>query len=101
MTYGQVNPFGLVYDEYGYIYSTDSHSSPLYQLIRGGDYPHFAKPEIMAFGPDMKPLEDEATALCGIAYYADEKFPEAFRKNFFIGDAFKSRVHRYSWEFKG
>ncbi|MBP9926419.1 MAG: HEAT repeat domain-containing protein [Cyclobacteriaceae bacterium] len=101
VTYGQVNPFGLVYDEYGYIYSTDSHSSPLYQLIRGGDYPHFAKPEIMAFGPDMKPLEDEATALCGIAYYADVKFPEAFRKNFFIGDAFKSRVHRYSWEFKG
>lgn len=101
VTYGQVNPFGLVYDEYGYIYSTDSHSSPLYQLIRGGDYPHFGKPEIMAFGPDMKPLEDEATALCGITYYADVKFPEAFRKNFFIGDAFKSRVHRYTWEFKG
>jgi putative heme-binding domain-containing protein len=101
VTYGQVNPFGLVYDEYGYIYSTDSHSSPLYQLIRGGDYPHFAKPEIMAFGPDMKSLGDEATALCGITYYADVKFPEAFRQNFFIGDAFKSRVHRYSWEFKG
>lgn len=101
VTYGQVNPFGLVYDEYGYIYSTDSHSSPLYQLIRGGDYPHFSKPEIMAFGPDMKSLEDEATALCGITYYADVKFPDAFRQNFFIGDAFKSRVHRYSWEFKG
>jgi len=101
MTFGQVNPFGLAYDERGYIYSTDSHSSPLYQLIRGGDYPHFSKPEIMAFGPDMKPLEDEATALCGIAYYADVRFPAAFQQNFFIGDAFKSRVHRYSWEFKG
>ena len=57
MTFGQVNPFGLAFDERGYVYSTDSHSSPLYQLIRGGDYPHFSKPEIMAFGPDMKPLE--------------------------------------------
>jgi putative heme-binding domain-containing protein len=101
MTFGQVNPFGLVYDELGYIYSTDSHSSPLYQLTRGADYPHFAKPEIMAFGPDMKSLEDEATALCGITYYADTKFPPEFQQNFFIGDAFRSRVHRYSWSFDG
>ena len=101
MTFGQVNPFGLAYDENGYIYSTDSHSSPLYQLIRGGDYPHFSKPEIMAFGPDMKSFEKEATALCGIAYYGDTKFPKEFRGNFFIGDAVSSRVHRYTWENKG
>lgn len=100
-TFGQVNPFGLAYDENGYIYSTDSHSSPLYQLIRGGDYPHFNKQEIMAFGPDMKPLETEATALCGIAYYGDTKFPKEFQRNFFIGDAVSSRVHRYTWENKG
>jgi putative heme-binding domain-containing protein len=101
MTFGQVNPFGLAYDENGYVYSTDSHSSPLYQLIRGGDYPHFAKQEIMAFGPDMKSFENEATALCGIAYYGDTKFPKEFQGNFFIGDAVSSRVHRYTWENKG
>jgi putative heme-binding domain-containing protein len=101
MTFGQVNPFGLAYDERGYVYSTDSHSSPLHQLIRGGDYPHFSKPEIMAFGPDMKPLETESTALCGIAYYGDTKFPKEFQGNFFIGDAVSSRVHRYTWENKG
>lgn len=100
-TFGQVNPFGLAYDERGYIYSTDSHSSPLYQLIRGADYPHFSKPEIMAFGPDMKPLETEATALCGIAYYGDTKFPKEFQGNFFIGDALISRVHRYTWDNQG
>lgn len=100
-TFGQVNPFGLAYDERGYIYSTDSHSSPLYQLIRGADYPHFSKPEIMAFGPDMKPLETEATALCGIAYYGDTKFPKEFQGNFFIGDALISRVHRYTWNNEG
>lgn len=101
MTFGQVNPFGLAYDENGYIYSTDSHTSPLHQLIRGGDYPHFSKPEIMAFGPDMKSFENEATALCGIAYYGDTKFPKEFQGNFFIGDAVSSRVHRYTWENKG
>lgn len=100
-TFGQVNPFGLAYDERGYIYSTDSHSSPLYQLIQGADYPHFSKPEIMAFGPDMKPLETEATALCGIAYYGDTKFPEDYQGNFFIGDALISRVHRYTWTNQG
>ncbi len=101
MTFGQVNPFGLAYDENGYIYSTDSHTSPLHQLIQGGDYPHFSKPEIMAFGPDMKSFENEATALCGIAYYGDTKFPKEFQGNFFIGDAVSSRVHRYTWENRG
>ena len=100
-TFGQINPFGLAYDDLGYIYSTDSHSSPLHQLIRGGDYPHFGKEEIMGFGPDMKSFEDEATALCGIAYYGDTMFPEEVQGNFFVGDAVKSRVHRYSWTLNG
>ncbi|HMJ71541.1 MAG TPA: PVC-type heme-binding CxxCH protein [Cyclobacteriaceae bacterium] len=101
LTFGQVNPFGLVFDLYGYVYSTDSHSSPLYQLIRGGDYPHFGKVPIMGFGPDMKSLVDEATALAGITQYADVQFPEEFRGNFFIGDVVNSRVHRYSATWKG
>ncbi len=101
LTFGQVNPFGLVFDKWGYVYSTDSHSSPLYQLIRGGDYPHFGKMEIMAFVPDMKSLENEATALCGISQYADVKFPGEFQDNFFIGDVVNCRVHRYSWTLNG
>ena len=101
MTFGQVNPFGLAFDEHGYLYSTDSHSSPLYQLIRGGDYPHFGKIPIMAFGPDMKSFEKEATSLCGIAHYTDTKFPKEFQGNFFIGDVVSSRVHRYTWAFNG
>ncbi|MDA0196119.1 MAG: dehydrogenase [Bacteroidetes bacterium] len=100
-TFGQVNPHGLAYDEKGYIYSTDSHSSPLYQLVQGGDYPHFDKPEIMAFVPDMKSFEDEATALCGIVYYGDTRFPVEFQSNFFIGDVVNSRVHRYTYTNNG
>ena len=100
MTYGRINPFGLAYDELGYLYSTDCHTSPLYQLIRGGDYTQWGKEEGMGFAPDMKPLEKEATALAGIAYYADALFPEKYRSNFYIGDAVASRVYRNSFTFK-
>lgn len=101
LTFGQVNPFGLVFDAFGYVYSTDSHSSPLYQLIRTGDYPHFGKKSNMGFGPDMKSLKDEATALAGITQYADVLFPVEFQNNFFIGDVVNSRVHRYSFTWNG
>lgn len=100
-TDGRINPFGLVYDEMGYLYSTDCHTSPLYQLMRDADYTQWGKEEGMGFGPDMTPLSDEATALCGIGYYADKLFPEAYQKNFYVGDAVRCRVYRYSGSFKG
>lgn len=99
-THGRINPFGLAYDERGYLYSTDCHTSPLYQLIRGADYTQWGKEEGMGFAPDMKPLEKEATALAGIAYYADTHFPEDYQSNFYIGDAVASRVYRNSFTFK-
>ena len=43
-TFGRVNPFGYSYDEWGYLYSLDCHTKPIYQLIPGGDYPHFVCP---------------------------------------------------------
>ncbi|QEC51357.1 putative membrane-bound dehydrogenase-like protein [Anseongella ginsenosidimutans] len=101
-TYGRVNPFGLAFDELGYLYSVDCHSSPIYQLIRGGDYPHFGKREEgIGFAPDTKPHGEESTALAGMAYYSTTAFPEEFRKNLFIGDVVTCRVHRYSFEFNG
>lgn len=101
-TYGRVNPFGMVFDEFGYIYSTDCHSSPLYQLIRGAEYPQFGKrPEDMGFAPVMKRHENESTALAGIAYYDASQFPEAYRRNFYIGDVVTSRIYRNSSHFEG
>lgn len=100
-TDGRINPFGLAYDELGYLYSTDCHTSPLYQLIRGGDYTQWGKDDLMGFAPDMKHLEDEATALAGIAYYADTRFPKEYRNNFYIGDAVSCRVYRNSSTWKG
>jgi putative heme-binding domain-containing protein len=54
----------------------------------------------MGFAPDMKPLEREATALAGIAYYADVHYPKEYQSNFYIGDAVASRVYRNSYTFK-
>lgn len=101
-TYGQVNPFGQVWDELGYRYTTDCHTSPIYQLIRGADYPHFGKKEEgIGFAPDTKPHGEESTALAGIAYYSATQFPTAYQKNFYIGDVVTCRVHRNSFEFQG
>ena len=101
-TFGQVNPFGLAYDEWGYLYATDCHTSPLYQLIRGADYPHFGKKETgIGFAPDTKPHGAESTALSGLAYYAATQFPEAYRHNFYIGDVVTCRIHRNSFTFQG
>ncbi|MBL7697986.1 MAG: hypothetical protein JNK79_07500, partial [Chitinophagaceae bacterium] len=100
-TDGRINPFGLAFDELGYLYSTDCHSSPLYQLIRGGDYMQWGKEEGIGFAPDMQSLSNEATALAGLGYYADVIFPEQYRRNFFVGDAVLSRVYRYSYTSEG
>ncbi|WP_299359975.1 PVC-type heme-binding CxxCH protein [Mucilaginibacter sp.] len=100
-TFGRVNPFGLAYDERGYLYSTDCHTSPLYQLIMGGDYPSFGKTTRMGFAPDMKRLENEATALAGLAYYNDVQFPEQYRGDFYMGDVVTSRIYRNSYINKG
>lgn len=101
-TKGRVNPFGLVYDRWGYLYSTDCHTSPLYQLIRGAEYPHFGRvPEGIGFGPAMKPHEQEATALAGIALPLGNTFPEPYRNNFYVGDVVKCRIYRNSYRFNG
>ena len=99
---GRVNPFGLVYDHWGYLYSPDSHSSPLTQLIRGAEYPHFGRiSEGIGFAPAMKLHEREATALAGIALPSSPFFPEAYRNSFYVGDVVKCRIYRNSFRFNG
>ncbi len=102
LTFGQVNPFGQAWDEWGYRYTTDCHTSPIYQLIRGADYPHFGKkPEGIGFAPDAKPHGEESTALAGLVYYAARQFPKEYQQNFYIGDVVTCRVHRNSFKFQG
>jgi putative heme-binding domain-containing protein len=100
-TFGRVNPFGLAYDEKGYLYGTDCTSSPLFQLIRGGDYPSFGKVEPIGTAPDMESMTNEASALAGLAYYDDTLFPAQFQHKLFMGDVVACRIYQYSWVNKG
>ncbi len=101
-TTGRVNPFGYAMDEFGYFYSVDCHTSPLYQLIRGADYPHFGKkPTGIGFGPALMPHNYGSTALAGLDYYTCDQFPEAYRQSFYLGDVVKSRVYRATIDMAG
>ena len=94
-TWGQVNPFGLCFDPLGNIYSADCHSSPIYQLLRGGYYPSFGKPhDGLGFAPVMMEHAHGSTAICGLMYYSDSLWPDEFRDNIFVGNVMTSRLNR-------
>jgi len=94
-TFGQVNPFGLCLDPMGNIYSADCHSSPIYQLLRGGYYPSFGKPhDGLGFAPVMMEHAHGSTAICGVFYYSDSLWPEEYRDNIFVCNVMTSRINR-------
>ncbi len=94
-TYGRVNPFGFAFDEWGYLYSVDCHSKPIYQLIKGAEYPHFGKksPSI-GFAPEMMSYELGSTALSGLVYYIGNGFPADYQNSFYNGDVVTCRINR-------
>lgn len=101
-TTGRVNPYGYAYDELGYEYSTDCHTSPVYQLVRGADYPHFGKqPTGIGFGPALMKHTYGSTALAGLDYYIADQFPEDYKRNFYYGDVVLSRVSRSNFTMQG
>src|SRR5581483_11534148 len=86
-TWGQVNPFGLSFDPLGNLYSSDCHSRPIYQLLRGAYYPSFGKPDDgLGFAPEMMTHDHGSTAIDGVIYYAADQFPEPYRGRMFVGN---------------
>src|SRR5436190_1415073 len=101
-THGQVNPFGLTFDALGNLYSADCHSSPIYQLLRGGWYPSFGAPDDgLGFAPTTIQHTHGSTAICGITVLDDPSWPEEFRDNLIIGNVMPSRINRDSVEWRG
>jgi putative heme-binding domain-containing protein len=101
-SHGQVNPFGLAFDPLGNLYSCDCHSKPLYQLLRGAFYPSFGKPDDgLGFGPTMIDHDHGSTGIGGIAFYAADHFPEAYRGTTFIGNVVTSRINHDQLAFAG
>lgn len=101
-TWGQVNPFGMSMDAYGYLYTADCHSQPIYQLIRGAYYPSFGKPhDGLGFAPEMITEYPGSTAVCGIAYYAADNFPKPYQGSAFVGDVMTNEIIQFEFSWSG
>jgi len=102
VAHGQVNPFGLSFDPLGNLYSCDCHSKPIYQLLRGGYYPSFGKPDDgLGYAPEMTRHDHGSTAISGIVSYAADHFPEAYRGRIFIGNVVTNRINQDTVEWHG
>src|SRR5882724_8831180 len=92
---GQVNPFGLMFDPLGDLWSADCHSSPVYQLLRGAYYPSFGKPnDGLGFAPNICKHSHGSTAISGMVFYDDDRWPLEYRGNTFIGNVVTCRINR-------
>jgi putative heme-binding domain-containing protein len=101
-TWGRVNPFGLVFDPLGNIFSADCETFPIYQILRGGYYPSFGKPDDgLGFAPPMMHHRHGSTAIAGTVYYAATNFPPPFQDNIFVGNVMTCRIDRDSMEKHG
>jgi len=101
-THGQVNPYGLSFDPLGNLYSADCHTQPIYQLLRGAWYPSFGKGhDGLGFAPETYTGYTESTAVSGIAYYAADNYPPAWRDCAFVGDVVSCRVNQFAIEWHG
>jgi len=100
--WGRVNPFGLMFDPLGNIYSSDCETWPIYNLLRGGYYPSFGIPDDgLGFAPAMMDHKHGSTAIAGVVYYAATNFPEEYRNNIFVGNVMTCRIDRDSLEMHG
>ncbi len=101
-THGQVNPFGLAWDAVGNLYSSDCHSAPTYQLLAGGYYPSFGKPDDgLGYAPTLMEHAHGSTAIDGMVYYNDNLWPAEFQDNTFLGNVMTSRINRDRMTFTG
>lgn len=101
-TQGQVNPFGMAQDRWGFWYAADCHSKPISQLIRGGCYPSFGRSDDgLGFVPPMMDHLHGSTAISGLTHTKDSRFPLAFADNFLSGNVMTCRINRNQLTYHG
>jgi putative heme-binding domain-containing protein len=102
-TIGQINPFGMSMDPLGNIYTSDSHSKPIYQLLRGGRYEAFDRntDDGLGLAPRMMEHLHGSTAIAGSCFYAATQLPEEFRGNVFVGNVVTGKINRDKLEYTG
>ena len=97
-SHGQVNPFGLMFDPLGDLWSADCHSQPTYVLLHGGYISSFGKPnDGLGFVPDVCTHSHGSTAICGMLFYDDDQWPAEYRWNTLIGNVMTGKINRDSY----
>ena len=101
-TQGQVNPFGMTQDEWGNWFSADCHSKPITQLIRGGCYPSFGRPDDgLGFVPSTMEHLLGSTAIAGLAHTKDSSFPASMQGQLVSGNVMTCRINRNQLQYSG
>ncbi len=97
-SWGQVNPFGLMFDPLGDLWSADCHSLPTYILLHGGYISSFGKPnDGLGFSPEICKHQHGSTAICGMIFGASDTFPPDLQGNTLIGNVMTCRINRDSY----
>lgn len=101
-SHGQVNPFGMCFDDKFNIFTADCHSKPITQILRGGYYESFGKPhDGLGYVPSMMDHSHGSTAICGLVWVDGLMFPKEYRGNFLSGNVMTSRLNRNSLVYHG
>ena len=96
-THGQVNPFGMTFDQNGDLFSADCHTKPISILLRGGYHDSFGRPhDGLGYIPNMMEHLHGSTAIGGIALGAATNFPEIYQNSSFGGNVVTCRINRNS-----
>lgn len=100
--WGQVNPFGSCFDQFGNFFTADCHSKPVSLVLRGGYIESFGKPnDGLGYTPPITGDDHGSTGLAGIVYYDAPQFPAEYRHNLFVGNVVTNRVHRDVPQWRG
>ncbi|HXJ71534.1 MAG TPA: dehydrogenase, partial [Candidatus Dormibacteraeota bacterium] len=101
-SWGQVNPFGLVFDARGNLHSADCHSAPIYQLLHSAFYPSFGKPDDgLGFGPTMLSHTHGSTGICGLEVIEGHLWGAAWNGHMLVGNPVTSRVNHDLVTYRG
>ncbi len=102
VTWGQVNPFGRTSDDWGSDFTADCHSKPIYQLVRGGQYPGFGRTDDgLGMVPPMMSHLHGSTAISGLVFLSDQLGTPSLANQMLSGNVMTSRINRNEVIYRG
>ncbi len=102
VTWGQVNPFGRTHDDWGNDFTADCHSKPISELVRGGHYPSFGKPDDgLGMIPPMMDHLHGSTAISGLVFVPESLGKAALADHMLSGNVMTSRINRNAVTYDG